>query len=168
MGKYLNKLRTVRVREFRLRRARAADLPEIAHQRTGMFQGMGYADVPLLAKHEVVFRRWARPLMGSGRLVGFLVETKSSVPLIVAGGLVWVRNWQPHPTWARAYVPYLLNVYTHPKFRGRGLATMITHAAMQWARDRKFPHMVLHASPLGRRVYRRLGWNRTWEMKVVL
>jgi len=54
-------------------------------------------------------------------------------------------------------------MYTEPDFRRRGLATRIVREAVAWCRSAGFRSMRLHASRAGRRVYAKLGWERTWE-----
>ena len=62
-------------------------------------------------------------------------------------------------------VVYLLSMFTEPDHRGEGHATRIVRAAMRWAKGRGIPLVVLHASELGESVYRRLGFERTREMR---
>ncbi|HLY77617.1 MAG TPA: GNAT family N-acetyltransferase, partial [Thermoplasmata archaeon] len=65
-------------------------------------------------------------------------------------------------------VPYLFSMYTEPGFRGRGLASRIVREAIRLSRRRGYTRVVLHAAPLGRRVYSRLGFERSWEMRLLL
>ena len=72
---------------------------------------------------------------------------------------------QPHPGRRGTDVVYLLSMFTEPDHRGEGHATRIVRAAMRWAKVRGIPLVVLHASELGESVYRRLGFERTREMR---
>ncbi len=73
---------------------------------------------------------------------------------------------QPRPGYKRGVQPYLLSMYTEPDFRGRGVASRIVEAAVDWTRAQGYPSVRLHASDMGRRVYQRLGFKRAWEMKL--
>src|SRR5262245_13318246 len=145
-----------------VRRARLADLDVLVAHRRGMFEAMGQRDAKLLAQHDRDFRRWLRPRLKRGEYVGFIAEAGNRP---VAGGSVWLQEHQPRPGFPGGKLPYLLSVFTEPEFRGRGLASKITKAAMAWSREQGYRTMTLHASRMGRRVYQKLGWERTWEMK---
>lgn len=152
---------------FRIRRATLRDLDILVEQRHRMFDAFRKVTKE---EHEVgdrEYRKWARRLMEKGELVGWIAET---VPgrKAVAGGAVWLLEHQPRPGVPAGKTPYLLSMYTDPGHRGRGLATRIVREAMRWSRENGYRRMTLHASRFGRGVYRRLGWERTWEMRVVL
>lgn len=146
---------------MKVRRATLRDLAALVHHRRGMFEDMGIASSPADDRR---YAAWARRRLRAGTLVAFLAESRGA---IVAGGCVWLQPRQPRPGF-HGRLPYLLSMYTEPAHRGRGLASRIVRAATAWCRARGYPKMTLHASVPGRRVYRRLGWTRTWEMEVRL
>jgi GNAT superfamily N-acetyltransferase len=84
---------------------------------------------------------------------------------IVASGGVWFRSEQPRPENSRQTVPYILSMYTEPEYRGRGLAGRIVREAVRICRARGFARVALHAARRARPMYRRLGFERTWEMR---
>lgn len=152
---------------FSVRRATLRDLETLVDQRHKMFDA--FRDVPEEA-HAIgdrEYRKWARARMRRKELVAWLAET---VPggRAVAGGAVWLIEHQPRPGTPAGKTPYLLSMFTEREFRGRGLASRIVREAMRWARGNGYPRMTLHASKFGRSVYRKLGWERTWEMRVML
>jgi len=151
--------------KIRVRRAVADDLELLVRHRRGMFEAMGVKDARELAQADRDYRRWARRLMRRGELVGFVAST-GRVP--VASGCVWLQERQPRPGFAGGGIPYLLSMFTEPSWRGRGLATKIVKAAVAWCRRSGFGVMTLHASKMGRGVYERLGFERTWEMRGTL
>jgi GNAT superfamily N-acetyltransferase len=155
----------VRTTKISVEKATIRDLDVLVAHRRGMFEAMGSGDAKSLARHDIDFRRWVRPKLKRGDYVGFIAWA-DGVP--VAGGSVWLQERQPRPGFPGGNLPYYLSVYTHPDFRGLGLATRVTKAAMAWCRAQGYEGMTLHASPMGRGVYRRLGWERTWEMAVRL
>ena len=101
--------------------------------------------------------------MKTRRLVCYVAVTEDEK--VVAGGVIWLRENHPSPGFAGGKIPYLLSFYTDPQYRGRGLATLIAKEAMEWARERGYPWMTLHASPMGRGIYEKLGWESTTEMR---
>ena len=47
-----------------------------------------------------------------------------------------------------------------PKFRRKRVATLVVKEAERWAWASGYHSMTLHASKEGRKVYKRLGWER--------
>jgi GNAT superfamily N-acetyltransferase len=119
-----------------------------------------------ISEHDGRYRVWARPRLRSGELVGFVAQTTDGTPL--ASGLVWYRPDQPRPKLLTLVSPYILSMYTEPGWRGRGIATRIVKELLREIRKAGYPNAELHASRFGRRVYGRLGFDRTWEMRVWL
>ncbi|MEK7467203.1 MAG: GNAT family N-acetyltransferase [Planctomycetota bacterium] len=153
------------MRRFTIRRATVRDLKHLRHQRDGMFRDMGCDDEKALAAADRAYANWVRVRIRSGRFFAWLAVAPGN--RVAAGGAVWLREQQPGPRRARL-LPYLLSMYTEPEFRGKGLATKIVKAATAWGKKRRLTKMLLHASSMGRGVYVRLGWKRTWEMEIPL
>lgn len=65
-----------------------------------------------------------------------------------------------HPTGLRAH---LMNVYTVPGFRRRGIARMLVTALMDAARQRGATEISLDATEAGRPLYRALGFRENSE-----
>jgi len=59
-------------------------------------------------------------------------------------------------------------MYTEPEFRRRGVASMVVSKAIEWCRKKGYGRLMLHASEMGRSVYKRFGFRRTWEMRLDL
>ena len=81
---------------------------------------------------------------------------------------MWLQQVQPRPHRASMVQPYLLSMYTEPDFRRRGVASMVVKEAIRWCRKKGYEVLMLHASEMGRRVYSKLGFKRTWEMRLDL
>lgn len=127
-----------------------------------MWEDMGGFSSEELDEADPVYARWARARLASGKLCAWIVEERG-VP--VASGAVWVMRIHPRPGAPTGLTPYLMSMYTLPEHRGKGHAQRIVRAAMKWSRDNGFARMTLHASEMGRPVYEKLGWERTYEMK---
>src|SRR5262249_10945725 len=84
------------------------------------------------------------------------------------GGGGWVMDWPPHTLHLEPRGGYILNVYVAPDFRRRGLARMLTLAALDWCRANGIGYVALHASEAGRPVYDGLGFKPTNEMSLPL
>lgn len=150
---------------FAIRPATPRDLPHLRRHRDGMFRDMGWTDEKALREADLAYAKWARARMKSGRFFAWLALAPDG--RVAAGGAVWLRDQQPGPR-RKSPLPYLLSMYTEPEFRGKGAATEIVKAAMAWAKKNGYAKMLLHASKMGKGVYAKLGWTRTWEMEVAI
>ncbi len=157
-----------------MRRTRPSDLPVLADHRLGMWrdiertrpEGPRWSEAEM-ERSLVVYRRWAQREMRAHRLLGFLVETPEGRP--VGSGMIWRQPVQPRPGQdAGPEQPYIHSMYTEPEFRGRGVATRIVEAMIQWASDHGYSRIVLHASTMGRPVYEKLGFTDSREMRLEL
>lgn len=152
---------------YRVRRATLRDLGVLVRQRRDMWMDMGEADERELDDADRAYRRWARDRLRNGTLLGWLVE-ETATGRVVAGGCLWLRVVHPRPGFNGGKEPYLLSFSTDPDHRGRGLATLVANACLEWARKNHHPRVTLHASEAGRPIYEKLGFERAWEMRLDL
>jgi len=147
---------------FKVRNATVKDLPILVHQRRAMWRDLGARDQRDLDRADKVYARWARSRMKSGTLMGWIAEDGGK---ILGGGCVWLQPVQPRPGYNLMIQPYLLSMYTEPRSRGLGVASGIVLKALEWCRKNRFLQLRLHASEMGRKVYIKHGFERTWEMR---
>jgi len=141
------------------------DLDVIVHQRRSMFRDMGYADQAALEAMSVAFRPWLRGKMEAAEyLAWFALAPDSS---IAAGLGLWLMDWPPHMVAQGRWRGNILNVYTEPPHRRRGLARALMGVALDWCAVNHVGGIILHASPEGRPLYESLGFSSTNEMRLV-
>lgn len=119
----------------------------------------------ILREADGAYARWVRQLLPRGRLLAFVAEGKDG--RVQGSGALWLQDTQPRPAATESYLPYVLSMYTEPDARGQGVATALIRAMLRWCAEHHYGRVVLHASTMGRGVYRRLGFERTWEMRYV-
>lgn len=151
------------MQKFGVRRATARDIDTLVEHRHRMFEEMSHSTAEELMVLDESYRRWAREQMKRRLFHAYVVTAGRGK--VAASGCVWLREVQPSPGQAPGLVPYVMSVYTLPEFRRNGLASMVLREATEWARKKGYAKTVLHASSVGRKVYARLGWKRTWEME---
>jgi len=108
-------------------------------------------------------RRSGRPRRGlleraipAGEWTGWIAEDGHGV---LGGGAALLRVQPPGPDCpAGGESAYLLNFYTEPRARRRGVATALVRACLAWCGSRGVARVSLHASAAGRHVYERLGF----------
>ena len=153
--------------DYRIRVATAADAAVIARHRVAMFRDMRALDErDAGALHDAALDYLGRAL-ASGAYRGWVVEHDGTV---VAGGAIIVSPGLPRPENLRGDdEAYLLNVYTEPAHRRRGLARRLMEEMLAWCRARGIARVVLHASDDGAALYASLGFTpKTNEMQLVV
>lgn len=153
-----------RLAGWAFRRADPSDVPLLVRHRLGMFTEIGGRSPRQLRAHAAVYRRWLLPRLRSGEAILLLLETREHV--VGASGGVWFRPEQPRPEAARLQVPYIFSMYTEPGFRRRGLAGQLVRELLRVSRSKGYRRVTLHAAPAARGIYRRAGFERTWEMRI--
>jgi ribosomal protein S18 acetylase RimI-like enzyme len=63
---------------------------------------------------------------------------------------------------------YIWGVYVEPDYRGKGIGQKLTRIAVEHLKSLGCTRVILHASPLGKPVYNRLGFTESNEMRLDL
>ncbi|MEH2518608.1 ribosomal protein S18 acetylase RimI-like enzyme [Bradyrhizobium sp. AZCC 1610] len=144
------------------------DLDLVCRHREAMFResnAPGRTEDVLKAM-TAAFRVWAEPRLKDGSYFGYIVEDAGAS---VAGIGLMVINWPPHPSHPledkRGYV---LNVFTEPSHRRRGLGSMLMELGEAELRKRGVSFCILHATRMGKPLYERMGWTGTSEIAKIL
>lgn len=155
--------------DYTIRRATVSDAAAVAVHRVRMFADMGQITSAALATELRDASTAALPeLLRQGAYVGWLAV--DAVGRVIAGAGAHVKPQLPRPSGDGARVvteavPLVVNVYTEPEWRGRGVARALMHALLEWAREQRFDRVLLHASDAGRPLYVSLGFVPTNEMR---
>jgi GNAT superfamily N-acetyltransferase len=151
---------------FTVRQAVPADLDTIASHRRRMFEDMGHAASPVLKAAEPLYTRWLEERLANGRYLGWFIVAPDGI--VVAGAGLWLLDWPAGILDIAPYRGYVLNVYTEPAFRKRGLARRLVQAIKEHCAAQGMRVIGLHASTEGRSIYEALGFQPTNEMRVIL
>ena len=148
-----------------LRRATEADAALITAHRHSMFTDNQFTTEEQLDIMDANFLPWVRERLATGAYVGLLME-EGGIALASAG--IHFNDFPPHFLHPEQGRGYLLNFYTAPEARGRGLAKQLLAACVAECRDRGNAVVVLHASRFGRPIYEKFGFKPTTEMMLKL
>ena len=136
-----------------------------------MFRDMG----KLAVDHEAPLERATAAYLGEalprGEYLGWIAEDETTGTAIGGAG-VQLRSILPRPPEGRPDIELgpeaiVLNVYVEPEWRRRGVADALMRELLDVLARRGIHRIVLHASPDGRRLYERLGFLSTNEMRLV-
>jgi GNAT superfamily N-acetyltransferase len=151
--------------KFTVREATTDDIPEILEQRKRMYQDMGHREPEALSRMIFTSRQFLEQAIPTGSFRGWLASADDR---IVAGGAVLLSPWPSHTYDGECRRATILNVYTYPEFRRRGIARQLMGTMIDWCRDQGLAVVYLHASPDGRPLYEALGFEPTAEMRLKL
>jgi GNAT superfamily N-acetyltransferase len=152
-----------------IRLATPDDAVIVARHRVGMSRDMGRVKndrqaAQLLAVSTAVLAT----ALGDGSYVGWLASNDDG--RVVGGVGVHLKPQLPRispdgKSVSTARVPLVVNVYTEPDARRRGVARELMRALMDWAKIEGCDRVLLHASDMGRPLYASLGFEDSNEMR---
>jgi GNAT superfamily N-acetyltransferase len=148
-----------------VREASPNDIPEILRQRRRMYEDMHYNDAVALDTMACLSSEYLKTAMADGSFRGWLATVADRV---VAGGAVVISPWPAHPYDLQCRRATILNVYTNPEYRRRGIARQLMQAMIDWCKREGFARVTLHASDDGRHLYESLGFEPSNEMRLKL
>ncbi len=138
--------------EYKLRKAGIQDIPRLALCRVMQLDDEeSHPDRDILP----AVTRWFQKNMESGDLYQAVIEADGVIA--ATGGLV---SLPMPPSFFRpaGRTGYILNMYTRPEYRRRGLATRVLEALKQEALRRGMERLILSTSDQGEEVYLRFGF----------
>jgi GNAT superfamily N-acetyltransferase len=150
---------------IKIREATVADIPEIVRQRRCMYEDMHNNDTAALAKMADLAADYLRSAIPDGTFRAWLASNEERT---VAGGAVVISPWPAHPYDLECRRATILNVYTDPVYRRRGIARQVMQTMITWCRQEGFAGITLHASDDGRHLYESLCFETSNEMRLKL
>jgi len=145
----------------KIRLATADDAATVSRQRRLMFADNFTRAADEFDQLEAAFTEWVAPRLANGSYLGWFVVENDAI--LAACGL-WIADFPPHWMDIAPARGYLLNFYTDPAARGRGLAKELLRISVEECRKRRIGVVTLHASKFGKPVYERFGFVQNNEM----
>ena len=147
-----------------IREALPSEAAIILHHRRSMFRDMGEGTVAELDRMVEVAGPWLRKALDDGSYRHWLALDASG--RVAAGGGVLLCPWPANPKDPCTERAVILNIFTEPEFRKRGIARQVMLTILDWIRGRGLRSVNLHASKEGRALYEKLGFELTNEMRL--
>ena len=156
---------------FTVRPATDADIPSLAHHRAAMFRDMGQLAQGPDESLELATTSYLRDALPRGEYIAWVAEDNGTPAAVIGGAGVQIRPILPRPVPGSGGLELgpeaiVLNVYVEPEWRRRGVADTLTRTLLDSVGERGIRRIVLHASDDGRRLYERLGFVQTNEMRL--
>jgi GNAT superfamily N-acetyltransferase len=153
--------------DIRIREAQVGDVRHLVHHRRAMFEDMGQGTAAELDVADEMARKYFEAALPDGTYKGWLAEDTANAQVVAGAGVVIVP-WAGYPGERHAARVWILNMYTEPHARRRGIAKKLVTIMTEWCRAEGFRTVSLHASPAGSLVYETLGFEPSNEMKLGL
>jgi GNAT superfamily N-acetyltransferase len=154
----------MRAGEITIREAAPSEVLIILHHRRSMFRDMNEGTVLELDRMVEVAKPWFMKALADGSYRHWLALDGSG--RVAGGGGVLLCPWPANPHDPCTQRAVILNVYTEAEFRKQGIARQIMMIILEWLKQQGFRGANLHASPEGRHLYEKLGFEATNEMRL--
>jgi GNAT superfamily N-acetyltransferase len=139
-----------------LRRATPGDVEALVRLRVALLREMGAVDEVGSAPLAAAIRRYLETELPAERFLAW-VGTDADGAVVACGGLVFLQK-PPSPGNYSGREAYIMNMYTAPEWRGRGVASRMFAAIVRHAREAGAESARLHATEDGRAIYERSGF----------
>ncbi len=156
--------------DFTLRRTELRDLDALVEMRMGLLREVGNVSSDIsqseLAAVTEAHRHYFGDSVATERYVGFVAEIDGRI--VGTGGLVLLER-PPYKGNLAGLEAYLMNVYTVPQWRGKGIATAIVRQIVNNAERFGAKRVWLHTEPGAQRLYEKAGFvSKNSEMEMLL
>lgn len=106
---------------------------------------------------ESLYRYFYR-MMNADELIEYVAEAEGR---LIASAAVIFTEYPPAFVNPAGITGYVANVYTEDTFRGRGIAGVLLGKVEEEARKRGITRLLLHASKMGIKAYKKAGYEET-------
>jgi GNAT superfamily N-acetyltransferase len=143
--------------EWRVRKAGLEDVEEVIRLRIALIRSTGHVVAHSEEERTLVedTRAYLARALPSGRFHAWLAEAGGRA--VASSGVVPFER-PPNPNNRLGLELYILNMFTEPEWRGRGLARALFAEVMRFAREQGAGRVWLHATPDGRPLYESEGF----------
>jgi GNAT superfamily N-acetyltransferase len=147
-----------------IRSATREDVPQLVRLRRMMFEAMGCDDTVALDRADVEVEPFLAAAIEGGTFHGWLATT-STGEAVGSGGVIFDQH-PPSPGNLSGRIGYILNVVTVARYRRQGIARRMMETMLDWLAGQGIEVVALHASEVGRPLYRELGFVDSNEMRL--
>lgn len=148
--------------EYTIREATAADVELAVRFRSYMTGGVPQGTVE---NYEARVRALYEAGYAEGSIVHYFAESPAGEPIASAGALL--KSDFPYCLFAPGYYGWIIDVYTRPGWRGRGIAGALLAKANEWLKRKgAYESRLLACGEKPRALYARHGYRSTWEMSL--
>ncbi|MDI6895485.1 MAG: GNAT family N-acetyltransferase [Bacillota bacterium] len=139
-----------------VRAATVQDVETLVRLRIEMFREMGWLTGSVTEADLITAsREYFSAMIPAKRLFAWLAADDGKI--VGSSGLIFLCK-PPTPDNMSGREGYIMNMYTLPEYRQRGVATALLGECVRFARSMGAGRLSLHASSLGKPVYQKFGF----------
>jgi len=156
---------------FTIRAAELRDIEALVEMRIELLRVAAALGVPANlsdAEWKAVgnaVRKYFSEALANGKHYGVVAEADGK--LVACGGIVYMER-PPYQGNFAGLEAYLMNMYTLPEWRGRGVGAAIVDALLKESRRAGAKRVSLDAEPHARRLYEKAGFHGNVEAMEIL
>ena len=151
---------------YAFRESTASDIPSALEMRAKLFREMGVAPGAFLDGSSEKLRETYESAYRDGEIIHYFAYSGGEIAS-VAGALI--KRDFPYCFFKPGHYGWIIDVFTEPGHRGRGLASKLMEMTHVWLVSKgAFEAKLISAGAGPRRIYERLGYRPTWEMSLNL
>lgn len=139
-----------------VREATIEDLDGLVDIRCKFLNVMERAEVPDL---PIVTRAWLEQHIKNGTFKAWIADVDGQI--VCCSGLMIVDYPPGYMASSDGQEGYILNIFTLPEWRGKGLASLIMEEIVNYMRKHKINRATLHTTEEARALYERHGFRAT-------
>ncbi|KRE29649.1 GNAT family N-acetyltransferase [Paenibacillus sp. Soil522] len=141
---------------FIIRHANHADIETLVELRIALLQEVGNIEVEDdIQKVSAANKMYYEKNLLTGEIVSFIAEAQGEI--IGTSGLILITR-PPHLHNLSGIDAYIMNMYTLPNWRGKGIAKALLDACIEFAKSNNVGRIALDASSDGKLVYEKRGF----------
>jgi ribosomal protein S18 acetylase RimI-like enzyme len=142
--------------DIRIRRADLKDLDSLIEFRIALFREMGI--IKLYSDERPFYnavKQYFNTYIPKESFLSWIAEKNGEI--IASSGLIFIQK-PPSPNNLSGKEAYIMNLYTAPEWRGRGIATSIMRKIFEFIEENEIDKASLHATDIGQSIYDKLGF----------
>lgn len=143
-------------------KANKSDLFEITDLIIQMYVEGGYQDI-LRDDAKAFILQTYQDLYDKGRAQHFIIKSGSGSKIVSCAG-AFIKTDMLSTFKKTPHFGFITNVYTAPKHRNQGHATLLATRAIDWLFENKIEDVRLISTKDSRRIYEKMGFKSTDEM----
>ena len=141
---------------YKIRLATLEDAEALVRLRVTFLEEVGnFGEGVDVGEVAAAFRRYLLRKLPAGEFLAWVAEDGGEV--VATSGLVFFER-PPNGTSPTGLEAYVMNMYTKPGWRGRGIASALLAEAIRHVKKTGARRVWLHATSVGRPVYERAGF----------
>jgi GNAT superfamily N-acetyltransferase len=149
--------------DYIFKKSTSADIPLALDLREKLFGEMGIAEKALLDDARARLFEIYSHAYEIDEMAHFFAYSAGGDIAAVAGALL--KRDFPYLLFKPGYYGWIIDVFTEPAHRRRGLSAKLLELSHEWLRGKGvWEAKLISAGSEPRRLYERLGYRQTWEM----